>query len=324
VLTNCGEVYAWGSNYYEQIGNGCNSDQLIPIKVKGFSNERVVMISCGSRHSMALTECGHVYSWGSNECGQLGIGNTAHSNEPKFVVVIVENKCNVFIEKISCGSFHSLLLSRDGYIYAFGWNTSGELGNQNEENELSPHRIKTEIKFIDISSHWFYGLSGISIALSQNGNYYNWGKCGEEIIRTPKRTNFESFVDIYAKYFEITHKAINFEEQNRAKQNKKSKKQNILKFFKYFNITHKASNQNSVPMLLREEENIFKTQIRFEDENGEKVKANKTEYNLRPAVNRFNSQPNENLSRYESDFKELELIGIRGFGKVYKVINCLD
>jgi hypothetical protein len=44
VLTNCGEVYAWGSNYYGQIGNGCNSDQLIPIKVKGFKNERVVMI----------------------------------------------------------------------------------------------------------------------------------------------------------------------------------------------------------------------------------------------------------------------------------------
>jgi alpha-tubulin suppressor-like RCC1 family protein len=58
VLTNCGEVYAWGSNYGGQIGNGCalNCNQLIPIKVKGFNNERVVMISCGANHSMALTE----------------------------------------------------------------------------------------------------------------------------------------------------------------------------------------------------------------------------------------------------------------------------
>ncbi len=62
VLTNCGEVYAWGRNDWGQIGNGCNSDQLIPIKVKGFNDERVVMISCGAYHSMALTECGHVYS----------------------------------------------------------------------------------------------------------------------------------------------------------------------------------------------------------------------------------------------------------------------
>jgi alpha-tubulin suppressor-like RCC1 family protein len=48
-----------------------------------------------------------------------------NSNEPKFVAIIDENKSNVFIEKISCGSCHSLLLSNDGYIYAFGRNTSG-------------------------------------------------------------------------------------------------------------------------------------------------------------------------------------------------------
>ena len=112
------------------------------------------MISCGGGHSMALTKCGHVYSWGWNEYGQLGIGNTENSNEPKFVAVIDENKCNVFIEKISSGSHYSLLLSSDGNIYAFGRNKSGELGNQKEKNELSPHRIKIETKFIDISSHW--------------------------------------------------------------------------------------------------------------------------------------------------------------------------
>jgi alpha-tubulin suppressor-like RCC1 family protein/tRNA A-37 threonylcarbamoyl transferase component Bud32 len=211
VLTNCGEVYVWGENRFRQVDNGCNNKQLRPIKVKGFNNERVVMISCGWCHSMALTECGHVYSWGYNEFGQLGIGNNVNSNEPKFVSVIDENKCNVFIEKISCGEDHSLLLSSDGYIYAFGRNLFGELGNQQENNELSPYRINIETKFIDISSHW---TKGISIALSQEGIYYNWGKCGEEIIRTPKPTNFESFVDIYAKYLKITYKGINFEKQN--------------------------------------------------------------------------------------------------------------
>jgi hypothetical protein len=90
------------------------------------------------------------------------------------------------------------LLSSDGYIYAFGFR------NQKKKNESSPYRIKIETKFIDISSH---RNKNISIALSQNGFYYNWGEYGEEIILTPKPTNLESFVDIYAKYFKITHKA---------------------------------------------------------------------------------------------------------------------
>ncbi len=45
---------------------------------------------------------------------------------------------------------------------------------------------------------------------------------------------------------------------------------------------------------------------------------------MESSVNRFNSQPNETLSRYKSDFEELELIGIGGFGKGVEVINCLN
>jgi hypothetical protein len=61
--------------------------------------------------------------------------------------------------------------------------------------------------------HW-RRCSGISIALSQKGIYYNWGKYEKEIIRTPKPTNFVSFVEIYVEYIKITHKAIYFEDQN--------------------------------------------------------------------------------------------------------------
>jgi alpha-tubulin suppressor-like RCC1 family protein len=207
------------------------------------------MISCGYYHSMALTECGHVYSWGRNTFGQLGIGNTVNSNEPKSVAVTDKNKCNVFIEKISCGFAHSLLLSSDGYIYAFGCNSDGELGNQKKENELSPQRIKIETKFIDISSRWIYD-KGFSIALSQDGIYYIWGECGEEIIRTPKRTDFESFVEIYANYHDITNRAINFEEQNSVPillQNKyvnEFSEQSLISFGS-FSIVSKVMNKNS-------------------------------------------------------------------------------
>ncbi len=343
VLTNCGEVYAWGGNYWGQIGNGCNDIQSIPIKVKGFNDERVVMISCGRRHSMALTEFGHVYSWGSNGFGQLGSGNTFYSNEPKFVAVIDENKCNNFIEKIGCGTFHSILLSSDGYIYAFGRNKFGELGNQKEENELIPHRIKIETKFIDISSHW---TKGTSIALSQDGICYIWGKCGEERIRTPEATKFESFVETYAKYFKITNKAINIEELKnsfsillRDKYVNKFSEQGLISFGSYsfvskvkdifskqiYGINRITLNEKGLEKPSKRLNLMARFKSRYIDSWIKKDTLEFEGYSETFDYLKSLSHPVfETLSRYKSEFKELELIESGGFGKVYKVINCLD
>jgi alpha-tubulin suppressor-like RCC1 family protein/tRNA A-37 threonylcarbamoyl transferase component Bud32 len=253
-LTNFGEVYAWGWNKFGQIGNGCNVNQLIPIKLKSFNNERVVMISSGSCHSMALTECGHVYSWGNNKYGQLGIGNTLNSNEPKFVAVIDENKCNVSIKKISCGISHSFLLSRDGYIYWFGSNPFRELGNQKDENDLTPCKIKTETQFINISSHWTFN-NEISLVLSQKGDLFYFFECKERTTRKLKSIKLESFVEFYAKYLNITHKAFNFEEQNsisiilRNKYVNEFTEQSLISFKNFSVISkvmHKSSKRNYV------------------------------------------------------------------------------
>ncbi len=116
VLTNSGEVYAWGKNSYGQIGNGRsghNKYQLIPIKVNGFNDEKVIQISCGKWHSMALTESGRIFSWGSNKSRQLAHNSDKVVNKPSIVLLSNE----IPIKKISGGYEHSLLLSRDGHIY---------------------------------------------------------------------------------------------------------------------------------------------------------------------------------------------------------------
>jgi alpha-tubulin suppressor-like RCC1 family protein len=194
VLTNSGEVYAWGWNNRGQIGNGRsggNECQLIPIKLNGFNDEKVIQISCGSSHSMALTESGRVFSWGYNGFGQLGHNNTKNVN--KSTIILLSNE----IQKISCGLTHSLLLSRNGDIYWFGYNGC--------ETQKTPIKLTiNENKFIDIESHY---NQNISIALSVNGIYYVWGHCGEnEKIKEPKETEFKSFNDIFNHYFGITYK----------------------------------------------------------------------------------------------------------------------
>ncbi len=194
VLTNSGEVYAWGWNVWGQIGNGRSGEnecQLIPIKVNGFNNEKVVMISYGFWYSTALTESGRVFSWGNNSYGQLGL-NTPDDCIEKPSVMLLSNELS--IKKISCGRNHCLLLTSDENIYWFGFNWI--------EKQKTPKKLlMNENKFIDIASHFDYF---ISIALSMNGIYYVWSECGEELIKEPKETEFKSFDEIFNHYFGIS------------------------------------------------------------------------------------------------------------------------
>jgi alpha-tubulin suppressor-like RCC1 family protein len=119
------------------------------------------MISCGWKHSLALTESGRVLSWGSNYWGQLGVDD---SSEP----IIIELN-DLKIKKISFGEFHSLLLSCEGDIYAFGSIECGEVGNGTREIQRFPIKLELNNKFIDIASNPYYP---ISMSQSIDGIYY--------------------------------------------------------------------------------------------------------------------------------------------------------
>jgi RCC1 and BTB domain-containing protein len=211
VLTNSGEVYAWGLNEYGQVGNRSYSKQLIPQKVNGFNDEKVVMISCGSHHSMALTESGHVFSWGLNACGQLGLDSNENTFKPSIVIL----RNYVLIKRISCAQSYSLLLSRDGNIHWYGFNGIESTYTTSQSHKKLSFNTN---EIIEIASHYNYS---ISIALTVNGIYYVWGECGEkEEIREPIETEFKSFDEIFAQYFGITYKTLNFSENEF--RNKKS------------------------------------------------------------------------------------------------------
>ena len=119
----------------------------------------------------------------------------------------------VAIKKVVCGQYHSLLLSSDGDIYAFGCNQFGQIGNGNKMNQNYPYKIISGTKFADIGSH---PLSSISVAISHNsGNCLVWGECEPEVMTTPRETPLQSFHDVFSIYSKrkITYKPIHFDEK---------------------------------------------------------------------------------------------------------------
>lgn len=42
--------------------------------VGALDTQKIILVSCGRAHSMALSEQGQVFAWGAGEGGQLGLG----------------------------------------------------------------------------------------------------------------------------------------------------------------------------------------------------------------------------------------------------------
>jgi alpha-tubulin suppressor-like RCC1 family protein len=122
-------LYSWGTNTYGQLGLGHNNvaSAMTPVPNFPSANEKLLTISAGLSHVLALTEDKKVYSWGRNNFGQLGIGNTTNQNTPQLVAALANKK----IISIAAGDNHSLAMDEDLNVYSWGQNNYGQLGNGN-------------------------------------------------------------------------------------------------------------------------------------------------------------------------------------------------
>lgn len=82
-----GSVYAWGYNYYGQLGNGATLGSYDPVRtlqtVIGLSD--VETIIAGGYHCIAVDNAGVVWTWGRNAHGQLGDGTQTSRSTAKDI-----------------------------------------------------------------------------------------------------------------------------------------------------------------------------------------------------------------------------------------------
>jgi alpha-tubulin suppressor-like RCC1 family protein len=132
-VTSTGQLYAFGSNRFGQLGNPAGSGTELanptPLRVSlpGAAGP-VVQIAAGSSHSLALTSTGQLYAFGSNEFGQLGSADNSGTSNPTPPTQVVLPGATGPVIQIAAGAFHSLALTSTGQLYAFGQNSSGQLG----------------------------------------------------------------------------------------------------------------------------------------------------------------------------------------------------
>ncbi|XP_071960414.1 uncharacterized protein [Antedon mediterranea] len=131
------QLYAWGLDEHGRLGMGNTQQNTLtnPQCIQSLPY-RVVAVSCGKHHTMALTDHG-VFSWGSSQFGQIGHGNRVTCTRPTLVAALQHELC----VSITCGQYHSLALSSDERVYSWGWGVHGQLGSGHIEDRLTPQPI---------------------------------------------------------------------------------------------------------------------------------------------------------------------------------------
>lgn len=175
MLLNAGEVYEWG--FKEEVRNGQGKMTISLIKLTEIFNleakDEIIQIEQGGDHRVALSSKGRVFSEGKNNFGQLGDGTNASKS---FLEITSQFQLgdNDQIIQIASGFRHNLALSKNGRLFAWGYNGYGQLGNATKDHKNVPTEINIDLaqddKIIAIDAG-----QNSSILLTEKGRVYQFG-----------------------------------------------------------------------------------------------------------------------------------------------------
>jgi alpha-tubulin suppressor-like RCC1 family protein len=149
------------------------------------------MYICEEREENDETR-GTAMAWGQNNNGQLGTGDIVDYSSP---VLVLGSHNFVHVAKGLYLSSHSCALKEDGSAWAWGNNSSGQLGNNTGTNTSSPISVVGNHSFVQISVGGDH-----TVALKENGSVWAWGlnNCGQ--LGTGNTTNYSSPVMIITEH----------------------------------------------------------------------------------------------------------------------------
>jgi alpha-tubulin suppressor-like RCC1 family protein len=199
-LTDGMAVYSWGEGSFGRLGHGDDADQRTPRIIYQLSQRHPVFISAGESHSAAITASHELFTWGNGGFGRLGHGGDA---QKAAVPTRVERMRGKHVVAVSCGSFHTIAVTKDGATYTFGQNKYHKLGlhfSRSDPRQPKDEPVKiamyaahgettSEIskdsgaKIIQVSASYNH-----SLALAKSGKGYSWGYQGRGVLGRATRS----------------------------------------------------------------------------------------------------------------------------------------
>ncbi|XP_034179217.2 RCC1 domain-containing protein 1 isoform X2 [Osmia lignaria lignaria] len=115
----------------------------VPTLVEMPKRVQFIDVACGFDHTILCAQNGDIYSMGMGTRGQLGHGDLEDCDNPK----LIEALAGIRVVQISAAGSHSAVVTEQGDLYTWGWNTNGELGLPNQESKVVA--VPTLVDFTD-------------------------------------------------------------------------------------------------------------------------------------------------------------------------------
>ncbi|XP_018092436.1 probable E3 ubiquitin-protein ligase HERC6 isoform X2 [Xenopus laevis] len=167
-----GNIYSWGDGSEGQLGTGkFSSKNFTPKRITGLLNRKIIQISCGNFHSVALAEDGRVFSWGQNKCGQLGLGSQIIN---QATPQLVKSLKGIPLVQVTAGGSQTFALSMSGTVFAWGRNNAGQLGFKNDAKKgtFKPYAVDS---LRDLGVAYISCGEEHTAVLSKDGIVYTFG-----------------------------------------------------------------------------------------------------------------------------------------------------
>jgi alpha-tubulin suppressor-like RCC1 family protein len=109
-LTRDGQVLTWGASQNGELGRNTFDNSNVPSPVHGLEGTRIVQMSLGGFHGLALDEQGRVWGWGFNGSMQLGVKGKKIVPQAELLPL----PSHAPAVHVAAGGAHSLVVLQDG------------------------------------------------------------------------------------------------------------------------------------------------------------------------------------------------------------------
>ncbi|XP_058769865.1 PH, RCC1 and FYVE domains-containing protein 1-like [Vicia villosa] len=182
LVTRQGEMFTWGEESGGRLGHGVGKNVIQPRLVEALASSTVDFVACGEFHTCAVTMAGEIYTWGdgTHNAGLLGHGTNVSHWIPKRIAGPLEGLQVAFV---TCGPWHTALITSTGQLFTFGDGTFGVLGHGDRENISSPREVESlsGLRTVSVACGVWHTAAIVEVIVTQSsasissGKLFTWG-----------------------------------------------------------------------------------------------------------------------------------------------------